>query len=371
MVNKFLIARLSSYISASFVLCFAALIAPTQAQVTVDNRSAGGAFSNTGVTNLNWTHTVGNGSNRALFVTLSLTNQVATAPICSPSPCPVDTLPTTALPLFNNPVLSVTNNGVEMTFVTGISTSSPTDAVRSAIYMTLDPPAGENSIAVTFTPGFVTHAVGNSVSFNGVNQSTPTINPTNDALANNSPSVTVSGTGVTADDMVLDVLASSPNAGFFVEGPGQTVCTNPADETTCTRGRRFFFYAYDVGASSTEPGDPAGVTMSWTMTAAQRWAMSAVVVKASAPLTAAAVSISGQVTAKKGRGVSRASVVLTNINTGETKYAATNLFGFYRFTEIEVGATYSIEVRHKRYQFPPQVVTVLNEIDNLNFFSQP
>lgn len=371
MINKFSRVRLLNYAVVIFLLCFVALATQTQAQVMVDSRNGGGAFSNTGVTSLNWTHTVGSGSNRALFVTISLTNQVATVPICSPSPCPVP-LPNAALPSFNDPILSVTDNGVNMTFVTGISTSAlPNDAVRTAIYMLLDPPSGANNIAVTFTPGFVTHASGNSVSFNGVDQSAPTTNPTNSGLFGNSPSLAVSGSGVTSNDMVLDVLASSPNAGFFLEGAGQTVCTDSMDETTCTRGRRFFFFAYDVGASSTEQGNPSGVTMSWTMSTAQRWAMSAVVVKAGAPLTAASVSVSGRVTARKGRGVSRARVMITNTITGEAQYTTTNPFGYYRFTDISVGMAYIIEVHHKSYRFTPQAVTALDEVENLNFTTQP
>lgn len=370
MINKFPKGRLLNYAIFLFLLCFVASEAQTQAQVVVDSRSAGGAFSNTGVTTLNWTHTVGTGLNRALFVTISVTNQVATAPVCSPAPCPV-ALPTIPTAIFGNPTLSVTDNGINMTFVTEFGSSSPTDAVYTAIYRLVNPPSGANNIAVTFTPGVGTHVSGNSVSFNGVDQLTPTSNPTGNALADNSPSVTVSGSGVTANDMVLDVLASSPNAGFFLEGAGQTVCTDAMDETTCTRGRRFFFFAYDVGASSTEQGNPSGVTMSWTMSTAQRWAMSAVVVKAAAPLTAASVSISGRVTARKGRGVSRARVMITNTITGEVQYATTNPFGYYRFTDVSVGTVYIIEVRHKLYRFPPQVVTVVDEIENLNFTTQP
>ena len=370
MINKFPNVRLLNYAVTLFLLCFAALAAQTQAQVVVDSRSGSGAFSNTVITNLNWTHTVGSGLNRALFVTISVTNQVATAPVCTPAPCPI-ALPTIPTAIFGNPTLSVTDNGVNMTLVTEFGSSTPTDAVYTAIYRLVNPPPGANNIAVTFTPGVGTHVSGNSVSFNGVDQLTPTINPTGNSLAGNSPSVTVSGSGVTANDMVLDVLASTPNAGFFLEGAGQTVCTDAMDETTCTRGRRFFFYAYDVGASSTEQGDPLGVTMSWTMSAIQRWAMSAVVVKAAAPLTAASVSVSGRVVSGKGRGVYRAGVSLTNTTTGEIKYASTNSSGYYRFPDVSVGATYILEVRHKVYNFTPQVVTVLDEVENLDFRTQP
>jgi len=82
--------------------------------------------------------------------------------------------------------------------------------------------------------------------------------------------------------------------------------------------------------------------------------------------TAASVTIGGRVTALLRRGVSNARVTLTNFN-GETRYAMTNPFGYYRFDEVEVGATYILEIRHKRYQFAPQVISVSEENENLNF----
>ena len=42
-------------------------------------------------------------------------------------------------------------------------------------------------------------------------------------------------------------------------------------------------------------------------------------------------------------------------------------FGYFRFDEIEVGQTYVFSVRHKFYQFTPQVLTVNEEISKLNF----
>jgi hypothetical protein len=237
---------------------------------------------------------------------------------------------------------------------------------ESAVYQLAAPPTGANNIVVTFAPLTVTNASGNSVSFTGVNQATPAINPTNSTGNSNMPVVNVSGTGVKTGDIVFDALASTPNAGFFLEGAGQTVCTDQTDETTCTRGRQFFFTAYDVGASSTETGNPAGVTMSWTMTNAQPWSLSAAVVKATPPATAALVTVGGRVLLASGRGIARARVSMTD-SSGETRYATTNNFGYFRFNEIAVGETYTFDVSAKRYRFSPQILTVNDVTNSFNF----
>ena len=84
--------------------------------------------------------------------------------------------------------------------------------------------------------------------------------------------------------------------------------------------------------------------------------------------TAAAVSVGGRVLTAKGRGISRVRVVLTMPN-GELKTALTNSFGYYRFTDIPVGETYIFTVRHKQYIFRPQVLTISDAVENLNFTS--
>ena len=81
--------------------------------------------------------------------------------------------------------------------------------------------------------------------------------------------------------------------------------------------------------------------------------------------TAASVSIGGRVLRGK-RGVSRATVYLTDQN-GNTRTSRTNPFGYYRIYDIEVGQTFIVNVSHKQYQFTPQVVSVVEEISELNF----
>ncbi|MEO8071918.1 MAG: carboxypeptidase regulatory-like domain-containing protein [Acidobacteriota bacterium] len=91
---------------------------------------------------------------------------------------------------------------------------------------------------------------------------------------------------------------------------------------------------------------------------------------APAPVTAANVSIGGRVTTAAGRGISRARVSITNAD-GETRYALTNPFGFYRFADVAVGETYVVSIKQKSYIFAPQVINLTEDLDGLNFTAQP
>lgn len=87
----------------------------------------------------------------------------------------------------------------------------------------------------------------------------------------------------------------------------------------------------------------------------------------SAP-TAATVAVSGRVQSGK-RGVSGAIVYLTNAS-GETRTARTNSLGYYRFEDVSSGQTYVFNVFAKRFGFQPQVVTVSEEVTDLDFTTE-
>lgn len=91
---------------------------------------------------------------------------------------------------------------------------------------------------------------------------------------------------------------------------------------------------------------------------------------ATQPPTAAAVIISGRVLSSGGNGISKARIVLTN-QRGESRAALSNSFGYYRFEEVTAGEVYIFEARRKSYQFTPQVVTVLEELRDLNLTAEP
>lgn len=86
--------------------------------------------------------------------------------------------------------------------------------------------------------------------------------------------------------------------------------------------------------------------------------------------TAASVTVGGRVVTFNGRGIAKARVMMTDAN-GEMRTALTNSFGYYRFAEVEVGQTYIISVRSKQYLFNPQVLTILEELSDLDFIGFP
>ena len=83
-------------------------------------------------------------------------------------------------------------------------------------------------------------------------------------------------------------------------------------------------------------------------------------------LTAASVTVGGRVMTVAGRGITKASVIMTNAN-GETRRTMTNPFGYYHFADVLAGETYVFSVSHKSYLFFPQVLTVTEEVSDSNF----
>jgi subtilisin-like proprotein convertase family protein len=84
---------------------------------------------------------------------------------------------------------------------------------------------------------------------------------------------------------------------------------------------------------------------------------------------AANAAIKGQVVDTNGRGISRARVVLTDTNTGNSKVFNTNSFGHFSFDELEVGHFFIISASHKRYQFPngTQSFTLSEDLGGFEF----
>lgn len=88
--------------------------------------------------------------------------------------------------------------------------------------------------------------------------------------------------------------------------------------------------------------------------------------------TSAAVSFGGRVLTSEGTGIPRAYVTITDA-AGNSRTAMTNSFGYYKFDEVESGATYTLEVNSKKYFFAdsPRVVNVQSDLADLNFIASP
>ena len=83
-------------------------------------------------------------------------------------------------------------------------------------------------------------------------------------------------------------------------------------------------------------------------------------------ISAAAVSVSGRVFADGGRGLSNATVRLTD-QSGETRIARTGAFGYYRFDDVEAGQSVVVAVISKRYQYQPRTVIINDELSGFDF----
>jgi uncharacterized delta-60 repeat protein len=87
---------------------------------------------------------------------------------------------------------------------------------------------------------------------------------------------------------------------------------------------------------------------------------------------AAFFSLSGRVTTSDGRGISRARLTLVDGASG-TRYAQTNPFGYYRFTDVSGGQNYNVSISSKRHRFaePSRVIFVNANVTDVNFIANP
>lgn len=83
---------------------------------------------------------------------------------------------------------------------------------------------------------------------------------------------------------------------------------------------------------------------------------------------AAPVSLTGRVSTTKGSGIRNAQVTLTEAN-GRVHYTQTGSFGYFSFQDIESGQNVIVSVRSKRFVFSPRVVSLQDNISDLNFFA--
>ena len=198
----------------------------------------------TAVTSLTWSHTVASGSNRALFVTLAIDGLGAG-------------------------VNSVTYGGVALTQV-GRTTGN--HAVE--IWRLVNPTVGTGNIVVSL--GATTDIKGGAVTYNGVDQTTPTGTYVGATGTGTTASVNVSST---TGSLVLDITNWDNNPSGYTTGSGQSDVWNLTNT-----GHR--------GISTTEAG-AATVTMSSTVSASNQWEIGAVSINASVNVAPTITGLSG------------------------------------------------------------------------------
>jgi hypothetical protein len=87
--------------------------------------------------------------------------------------------------------------------------------------------------------------------------------------------------------------------------------------------------------------------------------------------TAALVTVSGRVLTTSGQGIRNVTVMLTDAS-GAIRFATTGTFGYFRFTEVEVGQIYILEAASKKFTFaePTRVLSVQDEIADADFIAR-
>jgi hypothetical protein len=110
------------------------------------------------------------------------------------------------------------------------------------------------------------------------------------------------------------------------------------------------YWYYQVPA----PTSPLGTWKVRTTFQGQTVERPFVIGTASSPL----VTLTGRVTNFGGRGITKATVTLTNSSTGATRTALTNRNGIYTFASVAVGDTYNITASQRRYTFGSAVRSV-------------
>src|SRR5678816_1932876 len=88
------------------------------------------------------------------------------------------------------------------------------------------------------------------------------------------------------------------------------------------------------------------------------------------PITAGSAEVSGRVVTSTGQGVRNALVTLRD-ERGTTVSATTGSFGYFRFESVRTGHNYLATVRSARFTFPPQVISVVDNVADLEFVGTP
>ncbi len=88
------------------------------------------------------------------------------------------------------------------------------------------------------------------------------------------------------------------------------------------------------------------------------------------PASAAAASLSGRVVAQDGRPLPRIRVTLIDAS-GDVSQAISSVFGYYRFDDVQIGQSYLLQASSKSYLFVPKVVTLGDELNEIDIIALP
>lgn len=121
---------------------------------------------------------------------------------------------------------------------------------------------------------------------------------------------------------------------------------------------------YNFRFDSNRPPQTKNATIGFLKTGAP------ITVQVQAPSSpSGSVLVSGRVTNSNGRGVFNARVLIID-SSGNTRMAMTNPFGYFRFTNVATGGTYTMRALSKSYTFAEQMMQVNDTVTDVVFVAQ-
>jgi hypothetical protein len=220
---------------------------------------AGGGSGTSSSTTYNWTHTVGGGvTNGAILVGVA-TDASADGALTT----------------------TVTIGGTTATSLGKIHCDNTTQGYLQVFGLATGSTTGSVAIATTVSGGTPTDINGGSLSFSGVNQTTPFINTLTSPAVNNGwgSGTTPSGTtpGATTSGNLV--------AGFCANGSAIASATSPSTSQFIDNFKTTGDFAAGCSAGATSAATGSAVTMAWTVTS-DFWAVLVTEVQAAAPTSA-------------------------------------------------------------------------------------
>ncbi len=223
--------------------------------VAFDNASSA-TTGNAGASSLTFSHTTGSGSNRLLLVGISIGNTSVIAPS----------------------IANVTYNGVNLTFVQGLSGGTGTARPRTEIWRLVNPPSGSHDVVITTSGGTARGLTAGAVTFTGVDATTPLGTPvTGSANSATSASLNV---GTVVGEMVFD----SITIGNYNGGTAPAVSFAADQDSRWSQASSYAtsgtMYIRGSGSTHVSAGASKAMTRSWTGN--QSWSGIAVAIKPAA-----------------------------------------------------------------------------------------
>ncbi len=123
---------------------------------------------------------------------------------------------------------------------------------------------------------------------------------------------------------------------------------------------------YNFRFDSNRPPQTTNATIGFLKTGAPI----TVQVQAPSPVTVAFASISGRVTTAAGSGVAGLQMILSDGN-GNIRTALTSSFGYYQFTNVQTGGSYTISASSKRFSVTARTIQVNDNIADVDFVAEP